>query len=292
MIRSMTGFGVATAENDKITVKAEVKSLNSKFMDLSLRLPREFADREIECRNYLTSTVERGKVSANVEIQYKADPRSNVIVREELVRTYYNKLSTLADQLGTTREGLYTYILQLPNVVENDTSAKDNTEEWQLVFKTFKEAIQKCDAFRVAEGKTLREKFLEYLNNIEAYLKKVEELDPLRIANLRTRISAQFEEYKINESVDKNRFEQELIYYIEKLDISEEKVRLKSHLDYFRQTMDSEESNGKKLGFIAQEIGREINTIGSKANEAEIQRSVVCMKDELEKIKEQVLNII
>lgn len=292
MIKSMTGYGSHTAENDKISVTVEIKSLNSKFLDLNLRLSKEYSDKELDIRNLLNNTIERGKVGLSIDVQSKGGVKPKVFINRELVAFYYNDLKETAAALGATDTDLLKFALQMPKAMESDAENIDNTEDWLLIQKVLNEAIVKCTEFRKDEGKTLSIKFKEYIQTIGECLDKVETFDPQRIEAIRTRIRLHFDEYSKSEQLDNSRFEQELIFYIEKLDISEEKVRLRSHLNYFLEAMDVQESSGKKLGFIAQEIGREINTIGSKANDANIQRFVVQMKEELEKIKEQTLNIL
>lgn len=288
----MTGYGSHTAENDKISVTVEIKSLNSKFLDLNLRLSKEYSDRELEIRNLLNNTVERGKVGLNIDVQSKGGVKAKVFINRELVALYYNDLKETAATIGAADTDLFKLALQMPKAMESEAENVDTTEEWLLIQKVLNEAIAKCNEFRKDEGNTLALKFKEYIQNIGDCLTKVETFDPQRIEAIRTRIRQHFDEYSKSEQLDNSRFEQELIFYIEKLDISEEKVRLRSHLNYFLESMDIPEPSGKKLGFIAQEIGREINTIGSKANDANIQRFVVQMKEELEKIKEQALNIL
>ncbi len=291
MLKSMTGYGVAVAENDQLSVTVEIKSLNSKFMDLSMKLAKEYADKELEIRNLLNTAVERGKVSLSIEVKQKTEVKPKVNINKSLVKFYYTELLDAAEQSGAPKEDLFRAALSLPGVVDTDSQLNDNEAEWKFVMKVLQDAIKKFESFRLAEGKVLGEKFLEYLSKVETLLSSVETFDPQRIETIRTRIKAHVAEYAPSE-MDKGRFEQELIYYIEKLDISEEKVRLQTHIDYFKETMKGAENNGKKLGFIAQEIGREINTIGSKANDANIQKFVVEMKDELEKIKEQGMNVL
>jgi uncharacterized protein (TIGR00255 family) len=292
MIKSMTGYGNSSGENAKLKVVAEVKSLNSKFLDLNLRLPKEYSDREFELRNLVSSILDRGKITVSVEIQEKGDANPTVCINRELVKHYYKDLLETAQMVGATQCDLLRIALTMPKAINMETESGDNTEDWNLIFSAVREAFKKCDEFRLQEGQLLAEKLKDYIQKIESALERVIEFDPQRITAVRERIHNHFEEFKMNEIVDPNRFEQELVYYIEKLDINEEKVRLRSHLDYFLETMKSSDGSGKKLGFIAQEIGREINTIGSKANDANIQRHVVEMKEELEKIKEQVLNIL
>lgn len=292
MIKSMTGYGISIHENDLIRVTVEVKSLNSKFLDLSLRLPKEFSDKEFEARNLITAILERGKINVMVDIQEKGQSKPSVSINRTLVSQYYQDLLETSQQLGANSSDLFRIALTLPNAMNSDGENTDSSENWKTVFDALKSAFEKCDEFRLQEGNGLQSKLGEYIQNIATALEKIETFDPQRIASIRERIKNHFEEYKQSENLDSNRFEQELIFYIEKLDISEEKVRLKSHLSYFMETMSLPDANGKKLGFIAQEIGREINTIGSKANDANIQRHVVNMKEELEKIKEQSLNIL
>jgi len=293
MIKSMTGYGSHTAENDKISVTVEIKSLNSKFLDLNLRLSKEYSDKELDIRNLLNNTIERGKVGLSIDVQSKGGVKPKVFVNRELVALYYNDLKETADAIGVVDSSdLFKLALQMPKAMESEAENVDNTEDWLLIQKVLNEAIAKCNEFRKDEGQTLSIKFKEYIQTIGGCLDKVETFDPQRIEAIRARIRQHFDEFSKSEQLDNSRFEQELIFYIEKLDISEEKVRLRSHLNYFLEAMDVQESSGKKLGFIAQEIGREINTIGSKANDANIQRFVVQMKEELEKIKEQTLNIL
>jgi uncharacterized protein (TIGR00255 family) len=292
MIKSMTGYGSHTAENDKISVSVEIKSLNSKFLDLNLRLSKEYSDRELEVRNILNNTIERGKVGLNIDVQSKGGVKAKVFINRQLVALYYKDLKETADAIGASETDLFKLALQMPKAMESEAETEENADDWALIQKVLMEAIAKCNEFRTDEGKTLSLKFQEYIKNIGDALTKVEAFDPQRIEAIRTRIRQHFDDYSKSEQLDNSRFEQELIFYIEKLDISEEKVRLRSHLSYFLEAMEGAEASGKKLGFIAQEIGREINTIGSKANDANIQRSVVQMKEELEKIKEQSLNIL
>lgn len=292
MLKSMTGFGIASAENDSISVTVEVKSLNSKFLDLSLKLPKEYSDKDIEVRNLISNTLERGKVAFSVEVEQKGETKPKVTINREIVKQYFQDLKETAAYIGAQEVDLFKIALTLPKAIDSDQDNEINVEEWQFILKVMEQAIKKCQEFRESEGKNLEQKFQDYIENINSRLKKIEDQDPLRIKNIRERIQKSFQEYGLGEQVDNNRFEQELIYYLEKLDISEEKVRLQNHLDYFLETMASKDANGKKLGFISQEVGREINTIGSKVNDSSIQRLVVEMKDELEKIKEQVLNIL
>jgi uncharacterized protein (TIGR00255 family) len=292
MLRSMTGYGTSVLENDEIRVVAEVKSLNSKFLDANIRLPRIFSDKELEVRNLLGKAMERGKVSINVEFSFVGMKQQKASINKELAKEYFDELKSLSDSLGTDSTDLFKTVLQMPLVIDQSQVNADYTGEWKIVGEVILDAINKCNEFRDSEGAALEEKLLGYIDTIGTHLEEVIEADPERMQAIRERISGHITEYLAKEEVDTNRFEQEMIFYIEKLDISEEKVRLQRHLDYFKEIAATSNNNGKKLGFIGQEIGREINTIGSKANNATIQRSVVNMKDELEKIKEQTLNIL
>ncbi len=292
MIKSMTGYGLAVTETDTFTISAEVKTLNSKFMDLSLRLPKGYAEKELEIRNLITQVLERGKVNVQVDIQRKGDVKPKVMVNRELVKAYYLDLEATAQYIGIVPTELFRLALQMPEVMISDIGQQEDTNEIPLVIQTINEALKKADSFRSDEGKSLKSKLQEYIDKIGQGLSDIEKSDTRRMAAMRERLRERVQELSSQEGLDENRFEQELIYYIEKLDISEEKVRLRTHLDYFTEAMNSKDANGKKLGFIAQEIGREINTIGSKANDAEVQRYVINMKEELEKIKEQSLNVL
>lgn len=292
MLQSMTGYGTAVFENENIRVVIDVKSLNSKFLDTNIRLPKIFADKEHDVRTLLGKEMERGKVVVNVEFNFIGTKQQKASINHTLAKEYFEELKALASHIDSVPKDLFRTVLQMPMVIDQSTPTADYEEEWGKVRQVLVEAISKCQEFRKSEGAALEAKLLGYLSHIEQYLEDVIKADPERIQTIKDRIQGHIEEYLIKEDIDQNRFEQEMIFYIEKLDISEEKVRLKRHLDYFKEVAAKNNSNGKKLGFISQEIGREINTIGSKANNASIQRSVVNMKDELEKIKEQSLNIL
>ncbi|WP_128544467.1 YicC/YloC family endoribonuclease [Larkinella soli] len=296
MLKSMTGFGSSTQESNGLTVSAELKTLNSKFLDIYCRIPRTFSDKEVELRNLLTQRLERGKVELSLNINRTTDLRPGVSVNRPLVEAYLNDLRQTAHGmlLDVPDADLFKLALQQPNAFNTEAATVGETSEsdWEVVHQTVLEAIRKCDEFRTQEGRALETKFGEYIQSISDRLAQIEEQDVKRIPAVRERVRNMVTELLISDEFDQNRFEQELIYYIEKFDISEEKVRLKNHLSYFLEVLATEEANGKKLNFIAQEIGREINTIGSKANDAAIQRHVVQMKDELEKIKEQTMNVI
>ncbi|MGE0588732.1 MAG: YicC/YloC family endoribonuclease [Cyclobacteriaceae bacterium] len=291
MIKSMTGFGQAAATFGDVKISAEVKSLNSKFMDLGIRLPRNYSEKEIEVRNLVTEKLERGKVSVSIECE-RAGSIPTQQYNEELFVSHYSALKRLADRVMAPYDNLFELALNSPDVLESNGSDEIDAEEWQQVVNCIEEATKKCEDFRQAEGKALQKKLESYCESIESGLAIIETLDPKRVEKIRSRIKGRVEDFFGEEGFDENRLEQEIIFYIEKLDIHEERVRLKTHLDYFQQVLKSNVSNGKKLGFISQEIGREINTIGSKANDAEIQKHVVMMKEELEKIKEQLGNVL
>lgn len=291
----MTGYGVSNIESESINVTVEIKTLNSKFLDIYCRIPRNYSEREIEIRNLLTQSLERGKVEFTLTVQPVGKTVASTSVNRLLVKAYYNDLAETAANLGfvPNETELFRVALTLPNSY-NTESVDDSSKEddWAQIKVAVLEAIRKCNVFRGQEGKMTSDKFNDYIKTIDSLLASVTDQDKLRIPAVRERLEKQVRDLLSDDNFDPNRFEQELIYYIEKFDISEEKIRLANHLTYFIETLDSQESNGKKLNFIAQEIGREINTIGSKANDATIQHLVVQMKDELEKIKEQTMNII
>jgi uncharacterized protein (TIGR00255 family) len=287
----MTGFGLATLDSGNAKFTVEIKSLNSKFLELSLKMPKAYSDKELLLRNDCSKNLERGKayVSITVEKQ-QADLKTTSIDREKLA-VYYRELQDAAKDLGDTSQNLLQMALNMPEVIayqeENGTD-----EEWTLIEQTYREALKNFQTFRADEGLVLKEDLELRIKNILACQAEVEKLEVNRIPAIRERLNHLLNDHVGKEIIDQNRFEQELIYYIDKLDITEEKIRLKSHCDYFMATLNHPEANGKKLGFIAQEIGREINTTGSKANDAQIQQQVVVMKEELEKIKEQLLNVL
>lgn len=286
---------MATVESDSLTVTVEVKTLNSKFLDIYCRIPKNYSEREIEIRNSLTQALERGKVECTLTIQQTGDSSGSSVINRSLVNSYFNDLKNTAEHLGFQPDltDLFRLALQMPNVYNVEAISEGKKErETAAIKEALKEALRKCDLFRQQEGKLTSDKFVDYITTIKSLLDQVIEQDLNRIPAVRERLEKQVKELLTDESFDKNRFEQELIYYIERYDISEEKVRLANHLNYFTETLSAPDSNGKKLNFIAQEIGREINTIGSKANDSVIQRLVVQMKDELEKIKEQTMNVI
>ncbi|WP_248602817.1 YicC/YloC family endoribonuclease [Algoriphagus marincola] len=290
----MTGFGRAGMEDDSRTIQAEVKTLNSKFLDLSLKLPRQFSEKEHEIRNLVQGILERGKVNLALDFIPKKSNQIPVTINEELFQAYFEKYQNLANSVVAEKSELFKLALQSPSVIVNMASdeATEAEEEWELIQKVIIEALQKCDQFRKDEGESLFEKLKENIQVIESALQQVKAIEGQRKDRIKNRIRSNFQDWIEENDFDQNRFEQELIYYFEKLDITEELVRLETHLNYFIKVLNEETQQGKKLGFISQEIGREINTIGSKANDAGMQKWVILMKDELEKIKEQTLNVL
>lgn len=288
----MTGYGSASYSNEGLSINIEIKTLNSKFLDLNLRLPRSFNEREIEVRNMVSKKLERGKVSISIDFSNENEVTQKQTYNKELFKKYYEELRRLADSVVASDQDVFRLAMASPDVIVNTGDDKIDETEWKKISGLLGEALQKCDDFRAKEGAEIQEKFKGYIATIKDGLKAVTDLDPARVERVKSRIKGNLLDYVDEEGLDKNRLEQEIIYYIEKLDITEEKVRLASHLEHFSEVLDADKSLGKKLGFISQEIGREINTIGSKANDADIQKHVVTMKEELEKIKEQVLNVL
>jgi uncharacterized protein (TIGR00255 family) len=292
MNKSMTGYGEARYEDDSYSIRAEIKTLNSKFLDVTLRIPRAFNDKEIPIRNLISEQLERGKVNMVLEYNCKGGPVAKVSINEPLFRQYYDKLKLLSDGVDSNSADLFKMAVQFPEVIETAEDEANLEEEWNLILPVIRQAIDNCNEFRNKEGAVLTTNLNNYIGAIEKNLEDIKVLDPLRVERIKSRLNENLKDFAKKEELDENRLEQEIIYYIEKLDISEEKVRLASHLNYFAEILNGEKSMGKKMNFISQEIGREINTIGSKSNDADMQKLVVNMKEELEKIKEQVLNIL
>jgi len=292
MIKSMTGFGVAGLENEQMMIQVEVRSLNSKFLDLSIRSPRQFSDKEPEIRSIVQGILDRGKVNVSIDFVAKGSQSLPVAINQELFKTYFEEFKSLAELVGEKPSDLFKLALQAPNVINSVPIEREENDDWGQVKEVLQEALKKCEGFRKDEGASLYAKLEENIQVIRGAFQRVKAEEPIRKERIQQRIKNHFAQWMDENSFDANRFEQELIYYFEKIDITEELVRLETHLDYFMKSMREEVSQGKKLGFISQEIGREINTIGSKANDAEIQKHVILMKDELEKIKEQSLNVI
>jgi len=291
MIKSMTGYGIATNEAGNAKYTVELKSLNSKFLELSLRLPKSFSDKEFQLRTECSKQIERGKVNLSINVEQTNSAVKAAGIDAELLKNYYNQLKAVSEDLNEPATNLLQLALGLPEVVKYDEETVSD-EEWKIVDKTFQQAMTAFQQFRSDEGNVLEQDIKQRIGTILKNLEGVEVEEPRRVPVIRERLNQFLTEAVGRENIDQNRFEQELIYYIDKLDITEEKIRLKSHCDYFIETLKSPEANGKKLGFISQEIGREINTLGSKANDANMQKLVVGMKEELEKIKEQLLNVL
>ena len=291
MILSMTGYGKATVTFNDKKINVEIKSLNSKSMDLSTRISPVYREKDIEIRKMITEVVERGKVDFCLWVDKDAAATATPI-NATLVNEYYQQIKSISQKYGIPEpDDWYSSLLRLPDVMSRQEEDVLSDEEWAVTREAIVEALRGLVAFRKQEGMALQKKFTEKIENIRNLLASIEPHEKSRVEKIKSRIVEGLKSIPEVE-YDRNRLEQELIYYIEKLDISEEKQRLANHLDYFIRTMDEGSSQGKKLGFIAQEMGREINTTGSKSNNAEMQNIVVMMKDELEQIKEQVLNVM
>lgn len=288
MVLSMTGYGKATASFEGKKIVVEIRSLNSKSLDLNLRLTSSYREKELEIRAIIAEYLDRGKVEASITIENTTETK-NFTINKAVVATYYNDLKSIANDLGESTTNILPIVMRLPEIFSNEKETV-SSEEMAFVFELMKEACTNLVAFRKQEGDQLRADFQSNINRISELLAAVPVYENERIDIVRERMRAGLEKLTAMK-IDENRFEQELIFYIEKMDISEEKMRLRNHLDYFVNTMDIPLC-GKKLGFITQEIGREINTLGSKSYHVEMQKIVVEMKDHLEKIKEQVLNTL
>ncbi len=282
----MTGFGKATLQlpNKKVTV--EVKSLNSKGLDLNVRIPSVYREMELDLRNQISNTLERGKIDFSLFIENTAEQTSTK-VNVPIVKAYIAQLREVYAQADETE--LMKMAVRMPDALKTEREEIDEND-WDLIQNTINEALTNIQSFRISEGKSLETEFSNRIANIRKLMQETVALDSERIETVKTRLRTAIDELKA--TIDENRFEQELIFYLEKYDITEEKVRLENHLNFFLETLARNEANGRKLGFITQEMGREINTMGSKSNHAQMQKLVVQMKDELEKIKEQVLNVL
>jgi uncharacterized protein (TIGR00255 family) len=291
MIKSMTGFGLAATDYENVKIAVEIKSLNSKFLELSLKLPRAYSDKEVLLRNTCSKEIERGKVNVSINIERSDDSQKGATINTTLLTRYYQQLAEINATLGADAQNLLQTALNFPEVITY-TEEEVNENDWDILHQTFIKALANFNEFRADEGAVLRKDLELRIQNILSFFARIDELAPLRVPQIKAKLTQFLEEAVGKVNVDQNRLEQELIYYIDKLDITEEKTRLRSHCDYFIETLKSKDANGKKLGFISQEIGREINTMGAKANDAQIQQLVVGMKEELEKIKEQLLNVL
>ena len=285
MIQSMTGYGKTVLQLPTKKITIELKSLNSKNLDLNVRIPSYYREKELDIRKSLAADLERGKIDFSIFIEGNGGEGSSK-VNENVVKEYMSQLRNIVD---SNEIELLKMAVRLPDSLKTEREEVDE-DEWHLIVEVIAETVIKINKYRSDEGEVLRNDFILRISNIENLLEKVIEIDPKRIVLVKEKLRKGIAD--LEAKIDENRFEQELIYYIEKLDITEEKVRLKNHLDYFKKELSTNDSNGKKLAFITQEIGREINTIGSKSNYADMQKLVVQMKDELEKIKEQLLNVL
>ncbi len=291
MLLSMTGYGRESMSYKDKVIMVEIRSLNSKFTDMRLKLPQNYKEKETELRRVVMERVERGKVDMIVEVKsHQGDDQYGL--NTALFKKYYRELSKLSDELGMPKGDMMMAILRLPNVVATDGEEIDE-EEWEAVMKTLRNTLDNFEKFRLAEGKAMEEDMRVRVKVIQDNLNQLDPHETERVTRLRQRLQQNLEEYLGKEKIDENRFEQEILFYLEKIDITEEKVRLGQHCIYFLEELDKKfAQKGRKLSFITQEMGREINTLGAKANSSNIQKLVVGMKDELEKIKEQVANCV
>ena len=286
----MTGYGLSFAETPGKKITVELRSLNSRQIDINTKIPWYYREKEIEIRSKISQDLVRGKADLAIFVD-AIDDQNLPSLNKAAIKSYYNQLIDVAGELYIeNRKELLSIIMRLPETLKTDKQTISE-EEWELIAELLDKAIRELNEFRVEEGKSIEKDLRERISLIESYLDEILPYEEERIIKIREKINNSLKQLG-NENIDQNRFEQEVLYYLEKLDINEEKVRLKKHCEYFIQTVESENTNGKKLGFITQEIGREINTLGSKANDVRIQKIVVMMKDELEKIKEQLLNVL
>jgi len=286
MILSMTGFGKSVLQLSDKKITVEIKSLNSKNLDLSVRIPSDYKAKEIALRNQISKKIERGKVEISISIEITSEEAASKI-NVPIVLNYIQQMRSILPEADSTE--LMKMAVRMPDALKHEATETDE-KDWTKIQATIDQAIIFFTEFRIAEGKAIQTDFEQRIEKIHTLMEETFSLDKERLKTIKTRLLEALKNLKI--TIDENRFEQELIYYLEKYDITEEKIRLESHLDYFLQTMKTENSAGRKLGFIAQEIGREINTMGSKANHSEMQKLVVQMKNELEKVKEQILNVL
>ncbi len=291
MIFSMTGYGKATCTLPQKKVNIEIRSLNSKQLDINSRIPGLYREKEIEIRNKISNRLYRGKVDISFFVEAETPDRVTKI-NQQIIESYFQQLKPIADKLNIDQTSDFLrVIMPLPDTTKTEQAELDE-QEWKELSKSVDSAIDDIITFRHQEGEALSREVTQRIDNIRKLLTGVEPHEKERVEKIKDRIKESLQSIAEKGNVDENRFEQELIYYIEKLDVTEEKVRLANHLDYFIETLNSDKPIGKKLGFISQEIGREVNTLGSKANDAALQRIVIQMKDELEKIKEQILNVL
>ncbi len=292
MIKSMTGYGKANCECNNHQYTIEIKSLNSKQSDINIRIPQFFKEKEIAIRNLLNNKLVRGKIECSIRMENESTEKGNSI-NKNLFKEYFRQLKTISEELGSKvdDETIFKSVVRLPDLLRTGNDELSD-EEWKMLEIKMGEALSQLESFRVQEGNALSEDIIYRIDSIYSLLQKIPAFEDERMQTIKERLQKNLADSVSSENVDLNRFEQEIIYYLEKLDITEEKIRLANHLSYFKSTSEENDLSGKKLGFITQEIGREINTIGSKASHTEIQKIVVQMKDELEKIKEQLMNVL
>ena len=287
----MTGYGKAMLETPQRKITVEIKSLNSKQADVNTKVPWLFREKELDIRNMIIRKLQRGKIDLFITLE-AMEEEAPAVINKNNVRSYFNQLREISSELGIENDcDLISVVMRLPETLKTER-AELNEEGWKRITVLIDDALSMTDLYRIEEGRALEADLAKSVSNITGYLDNIENIEGDRITRMREKLSASLSEYASTENIDRNRFEQELIFYLEKMDINEEKVRLRKHCDYFVETMNGDGVNGKMLNFISQEMGREINTIGSKANDASMQKLVVMMKDELEKIKEQTLNIL
>jgi len=287
----MTGYGKAMLETPQRKITVEIKALNSKQADVNTKVPWLFKEKELEIRNMIIRKLQRGKIDLFITLEAMEEEAPPVINKNN-VRSYFKQLRELGSELGIENDcDLMGVVMRLPDTLKTER-AELNEEEWNKISGLIDDALSMTDLYRIEEGRAMETDLAKSVSSITGYLANIENIEGDRIIRMREKLTASLSEYVATENIDRNRFEQELIFYLEKMDINEEKVRLRKHCDYFLETMNGDGVNGKMLNFISQEMGREINTIGSKANDASMQKLVVMMKDELEKIKEQTLNIL
>lgn len=292
MVKSMTGFGKTTVESGNKKIVIEIKSLNSKQLDLNLRMPSLYKEKEMEIRSMVKERLDRGKVDMNIYLD-NSESDKDVSINASVITQYFNQMLEISARLGMEpdKNGLLQTVMRFPDTLQVKAEELDETE-WQNLKTGIGEALEEINKFRLQEGKALIEDIVHRIELIQELAAQVPQFETRRIEIIRQKLQEKINEWTDVQHIDQNRLEQEIIYYLEKLDITEEKVRLANHCKYFLETIEHEDAPGRKIGFIAQEIGREINTMGSKANDHDIQKLVVKMKDELEKIKEQSLNVL
>lgn len=289
MILSMTGYGKSDVAQNGRAVKVELKSLNNRYFDVNFRISSSIRDKESDIRSMLSEKLQRGKIDVSISMENGSE--YSVSINKELAKKYFAELKSLSKELDAGKKDLLSMVLQIPDVM-GTSKGETGEQDWKLVAEALTVAANDLIEFRKKEGRELEAAFIEHVRVILKLLDEVEPFEKERMESVRSRLDSQLKDTTAREAYDRNRFEQELIYYLERMDFTEEKVRLRSHCDFFLKTMEESDSNGRRLGFISQEMGREINTLGSKANHAAIQKLVVQMKDELEKIKEQLLNVL